>query len=179
MELINTQLKHYLIFIQFIKPKSRLKILKIGLIGDLKLGRTVHSLCQIMSDFNPTFYFVSPDFLKMPNSIKNDLIEKNIKYEQLNNIDSVINKLDILYVTRLQKERFSDIEAYNRVKSYYTISANILENVKSNLKILHPLPRVNEILKDVDNLPYAYYFQQAKNGVFMRQAIILKLFNIV
>lgn len=145
--------------------------------GDLKLGRTVHSLCQIMSDFQPEFYFISPEFLKMPNSIKNYLTEKGIKYHQLNNVEEVIGELDILYVTRLQKERFSDSEAYERVKNYYSISEAMLKNVKDNLKILHPLPRVNEIATCVDHTPYAYYFEQAKNGMFMRQAIISRLFN--
>jgi aspartate carbamoyltransferase catalytic subunit len=161
------------------KTQKDLKNLKIGLVGDLKLGRTVHSLCQIMSDFNPEFYFVSPEFLKMPNSIKNYLTEKGINYHQLNNVEEVVGELDILYVTRLQKERFSDLEAYERVKDYYSITSKMLTDVKPNLKILHPLPRVNEISTCVDSTPYAYYFQQAKNGMFMRQAIISKLFGVV
>lgn len=161
------------------KTQGKLNNLKIGMVGDLKLGRTTHSLCEILSHFDPTFYFVSPHFLSMPEYIKDDLIKKGIKYYESSKIEDIINEVDILYVTRLQKERFSDIDAYEKVSNYYVINAEMLKNVKKNCKILHPLPRINEIATDVDKTPYAYYFQQVKNGMFMRQAIISKLFGVV
>lgn len=155
-----------------IKTQGTLENLTIGVVGDLRYGRTVHSLVQAMSDFNPTFYFASPSHLKMPRYILEDLAEKNIKFTEVSEAETNIDKLDIMYVTRIQKERFTDPEDYNKVKDSYVINASMLNNVKDNFKILHPLPRVNEIDTDVDSTSYAYYFQQAKNGVYMRQAII-------
>ena len=155
-----------------IKTQGSLENLTIGVAGDLKFGRTVHSLVQAMSDFNPKFKFISPSFLKMPKHIKEDLAEQNIDFEELDDIEDKIDELDILYVTRIQKERFADIEDYERVKGSYILNKSMLNNVKENFKVMHPLPRVDEISTDVDNTPYAYYFQQAKNGVYMRQAII-------
>ncbi len=155
-----------------IKTQGTLENLTIGVVGDLRYGRTVHSLVQAMSDFNPTFYFASPSHLRMPKYILEDLDEKQIKYTEVKEAEANIEKLDIMYVTRIQRERFTDPEDYEKVKDSYVINAAMLKNVKDNFKVMHPLPRVNEIDTDVDDTPYAYYFQQAKNGVYMRQAII-------
>ena len=155
-----------------IKTQKTLENLTIGVAGDLKFGRTVHSLVQALSDFNPKFKFISPSFLKMPQHIKDYLSEKNIEFEELDDIEEKIDQLDILYVTRIQKERFADPEDYERVKGSYILKKSMLGNVKDNFKVMHPLPRVDEINTDVDDTPFAYYFQQAKNGVYMRQAII-------
>ncbi|MGD9486699.1 MAG: aspartate carbamoyltransferase [Calditrichaceae bacterium] len=157
------------------KTQKKLDNLKIALLGDLKYGRTVHSLVYALSDFKPEFYFISPPSLAMPAYIKKDLSDKKIVYHEGQAIEDVINPLDILYVTRIQRERFADPEEYEKVKNTYILKSAMLAKVKENLKILHPLPRVNEISVDVDTTPYAYYFQQAKNGVFMRQAILTKL----
>lgn len=161
------------------KTQGSLKNLTVGMVGDLRLGRTVHSLAQALSDFNPKFYFASPRHLQMPSYIKDDLDRKNIEYEELPDVRDVVHELDIMYVTRIQKERFAVLEDYEKVKDSYIVSKEMLENVKPNFKVLHPLPRVNEITKDVDNTQYAYYFRQARNGVFMRQAIISDLLNLI
>ncbi len=155
-----------------IKTQGTLENLTIGIVGDLKFGRTVHSLVQALSDFGPKFYFISPSFLKMPEHIKDDLKEKEIEFEELKDIEEKINNMDLMYVTRIQKERFADPEDYEKVKDSYILTKAMLKNVKDSFKVLHPLPRVNEISTDVDDTKYAYYFQQAKNGVYMRQAII-------
>jgi aspartate carbamoyltransferase catalytic subunit len=155
-----------------IKTQGKLDNLKIGLAGDLRFGRTVHSLAQAMAVFGAEFKFISPSFLQMPDYIKDDLIEQNIKFEELKEMDGNINDLDILYVTRIQKERFADPEDYEKVKGSYVLNKAMLDNVKDNFKVLHPLPRVDEIHPDVDDTEFAYYFPQAKNGVYTRQAII-------
>ena len=160
------------------KTQGSLKNLTIGMVGDLRLGRTVHSLSQALSDFNPKFYFASPGHLQMPNYIKDDLDKNGIEYHEIEDIKEVMHELDIMYVTRIQKERFAVLEDYEKVKDSYIITKKLLEGVKNNFKVLHPLPRVNEITTEVDDTKYAYYFQQAKNGVFMRQAIITTLLNL-
>ncbi len=160
------------------KTQGTLKDLTIGMVGDLRLGRTVHSLSQALSDFNTKFYFASPSHLQMPNYIKDDLDKKGIEYHEIEDIKEVMPELDIMYVTRIQKERFAVLEDYEKVKDSYIITKKLLEGVKTNFKVLHPLPRVNEITTEVDDTEYAYYFQQAKNGVFMRQAIITDLLNL-
>ena len=161
------------------KTQGSLENLKIAMIGDLRLGRTVHSLAQALSDFNPTFYFASPRHLQMPKYIKDELRAKQIQFEEIEDIKPIMPELDIMYVTRIQKERFAVLEDYEKVKDAYIIDNKILENVKSNFKLMHPLPRVNEIKPEVDSNPHAYYFPQAKNGVFMRQAIISKIMKLV
>jgi aspartate carbamoyltransferase catalytic subunit len=160
------------------KTQGTLKNLTIAMVGDLRLGRTVHSLSQAMSDFNPKFYFASPKHLQMPKYIKDDLRKKRVEFHEIEDIKEVMSELDVMYVTRIQKERFAVIEDYEKVKDSYIITKKLLEGVKSTFKIMHPLPRVNEIALDVDDTEYAYYFQQAKNGVFMRQAIIATLLNL-
>ena len=153
------------------KTQGTLSNLNITMVGDLKYGRTVHSLLMAMSHFNPTFHFVAPDKL---------FCEQNhIPYfEHTEFSEEVINQADILYMTRVQRERFTDLMEYEKVKNVYTLHNSMLEHSKDNLRILHPLPRVNEISYDVDSNPKAYYFQQAKNGLFARQAIICKVLGI-
>ena len=157
------------------KTQDSMQNLKVCMLGDLRYGRTVHSLAFALGEFNPEFYFVSPEILQMPKYILDELDQLGIKYTQTENLDEIVKELDVLYVTRIQKERFTDPEDYEKVKSSYVITPEILKDAKKNFKILHPLPRVDEISVDVDKLDCAYYFQQAKNGVFMRQAIITKL----
>ncbi len=154
------------------KTQGTLENLTITLVGDLKYGRTVHSLILALSHFNPTFNLVSPPTLKLPEEYKLFLKKNNISFYEHENIYDTIPYSDIIYMTRIQKERFSDPIEYEKVKNYYVLKNNMLENTKVNLKILHPLPRVNEIDTDVDPNPKAYYFQQARNGVYVRQAII-------
>lgn len=160
------------------KTQGKLTDLKIALVGDLKYGRTVHSLIQAMSYFNPTFYFVAPDELKMPQEYKTFLDEKGIKYEEYHDMADVLPLVDILYMTRVQKERFSDLLEYERVKNTYVLRNDMLGVTKDNLRVLHPLPRVGEIATDVDQSPKAYYFEQAKNGMFTRMAIIAAILGV-
>ena len=161
------------------KTQGTLSNLNITMVGDLKYARTVHSLLMAMSHFNPTYHFVSPDELKMPIEYKLFCEQNHIPYfEHTEFSEEVINQADILYMTRVQRERFTDLMEYEKVKNVYTLQISMLEHSKANLRILHPLPRVNEISYDVDSNPKAYYFQQAKNGLFARQAIICKVLGI-
>lgn len=158
------------------KTQGTLENLNITMVGDLKYGRTVHSLIMAMSHFHPTFHFVAPDELKMPDEYKIFCDNLHIPYyEHQEFSEEIINQADILYMTRVQRERFTDLMEYEKVKNVYTLRNCMLDNSKDNLRILHPLPRVTEIDYDVDNNPKAYYFQQAKNGLFARQAIICKV----
>ena len=142
------------------------------MVGDLKYGRTTHSLLQAMSHFSPKFIFTSPEELKMPKEYKDFLDRRGIEYIETSSLNEHLNDCDILYMTRVQQERFTDPMEYERVKDVYTLNASMLGNVKDNMKILHPLPRVTEIDQDVDDTPYAYYFKQAENGLYVRMAII-------
>ena len=160
------------------KTQGCLENLNIFLVGDLKYGRTVHSLIMAMSHFNPTFNFISPDTLKIPNEYKMYLDEKGIKYYEHTNFTEYIKDADIMYMTRVQRERFSDPIEYEKVKDIYVLKNEMLEGTKENLKILHPLPRVNEIDVEVDNNEKAYYFTQALNGVYTRQAIISSILGL-
>jgi len=160
------------------KTQGTLENLNIFLVGDLKYGRTVHSLLMALSDFNPTFNFISPEFLKIPKEYKLFLESKNIKYYEHEDFTEYIKDADIIYMTRVQKERFSDPIEYEKVKNVYILRNDMLNNSKENLKILHPLPRVNEINDDVDDNPKAYYFEQALNGVYTRQAIISTILDL-
>lgn len=161
------------------KTQGTLENLTITMVGDLKYGRTVHSLLMAMQYFNPTFRFVACKELEMPAEYK-DFCDKNgIKYTEHTDFSAdVINSSDIIYMTRVQRERFTDIMEYERVKNLYTLHNAMLDNSRDNLRILHPLPRVNEIDYDVDDNPKAYYFQQAQNGLYARQAIICKALGI-
>ena len=154
------------------KTQGTLENLSIYLVGDLKYGRTVHSLITAMRHFNPTFHFIAPKELAMPAEYKLYCKEHGIKYfEHTAFNEKVIADADILYMTRVQKERFSDLMEYERVKNVYILRRDMLRNAKDNMKIMHPLPRVNEIAYDVDDDPHAYYIQQAQNGLYARAAI--------
>lgn len=154
------------------KTQGTLENLKIALVGDLKYGRTTHSLAQAMSNFNATFYLVSPEELRMPPSLIQTIKDNKLEYHELKDLEEAIPQVDILYMTRIQRERFADPLEYERVKNSYILKNSMLSNSKPNLKVLHPLPRVNEISIDVDSNPKAYYFQQALNGVYMREALL-------
>lgn len=161
------------------KTQGTLENLTITMVGDLKYGRTVHSLLMAMYYFNPTFNFVACDELKMPQEYKDFCDAHNIKYTETTEFsEDVINQSDIIYMTRVQRERFTDLMEYERVKNLYNLHNSMLDNSKENVRILHPLPRVNEISQDVDDNPKAYYFQQAQNGLYARQAIICKVLGL-
>jgi aspartate carbamoyltransferase catalytic subunit len=160
------------------QTQGTLDNLHVAFVGDLKYGRTVHSLVIALCNYNTTFHFVSPNVLKLPSSIKMHIKNNNLNYHQYNDMNEVIGNTDILYMTRIQRERFSDPLEYERVKDLYILEKNMLIDFKENLKILHPLPRVNEISEDIDNTPQAYYFQQALNGVFVRQALITSILGL-
>ena len=161
------------------KTQGTLDNLNIFLVGDLKYGRTVHSLLMALRHFNPTFHFIAPKELAMPEEYKAYCREHGIKYveyEEFN--EDVIAEADILYMTRVQRERFTDLMEYERVKDVYILKASMLAKARENMKILHPLPRVNEISYEVDDMPHAYYFQQAQNGLYAREAIICDVLNM-
>ncbi len=159
------------------QEKGRLDNYTVGLCGDLKFGRTVHSLIVALSRYeNIKFVLISPNELKIPEYLKQDILDKkNIEYIETENLEECINKLDILYMTRVQKERFLNEEEYVRLKDVYILDKQKLEKAKEDLCILHPLPRVNEISTEIDDDPRAAYFRQAEYGKYMRMAIILKL----
>ncbi|MCU0460421.1 MAG: aspartate carbamoyltransferase [Bacteroidales bacterium] len=160
------------------KTQGTLDNLNIFMVGDLKYGRTVHSLMMAMSRWNATFNFISPEELRMPDEFKLYLDNLGLKYYEHTDFTDIISKADIIYMTRVQKERFSDPIEYEKVKNVYVLRNSMLGNTKHNMRILHPLPRVNEINTDVDTNPKAYYFEQALNGVFTRQAILCTLLGI-
>lgn len=161
------------------KTQGTLENLTITMVGDLKYGRTVHSLLMAMRYFNPTFNFVSCEELRMPKEYKELCDRYGIKYTEYTEFTpEVINATDILYMTRVQRERFTDIMEYEKVKNLYTLRNAMLENARPNLRVLHPLPRITEIDQDVDDNPKAYYFEQARNGLFARQAIICRALGI-
>lgn len=161
------------------KTQGTLENLHIYLIGDLKYGRTVHSLLIAMRHFNPVFHFVAPAELAMPDEYKLYCRAHGIRFVEDSRFDEEsIAEADILYMTRVQRERFSDLMEYERVKDTYILRASMLGKAKPNMKILHPLPRVNEIAYDVDDDPHAYYFDQARNGLYAREAIICDVLGI-
>ena len=161
------------------KTQGTLENLNIYLVGDLKYGRTVHSLIMAMRHFNPTFHFIAPEELAMPEEYKLYCRQHGIKYiEHTDFNEDVIAGADIIYMTRVQKERFSDLMEYERVKDVYILKNDMLGKAKENMKILHPLPRVNEIAYDVDENPHAYYIQQAQNGLYAREAILCDVLGI-
>lgn len=157
------------------ETQGRLDKLKIALAGDLKYGRTIHSLVQALIFFKPRLYFISPETLKLPNYLKEELKASKINFSEHKDFGEVIRKINILYMTRIQKERFPDLLDYEKVKNLYILNVEDLKKARSNFKILHPLPRVNEIEKAVDKTKHAYYFQQAENGLFVRQALLTLL----
>lgn len=159
------------------ETQGRLDNLNIAFVGDLKYGRTVHSLTQALAKFdNNRFFFIAPEALAMPDYICEELDEAGLQYSFHNDMESVIPELDILYMTRVQKERFDESE-YAHIKSAYVLTASLLEGARGNMKVLHPLPRVDEITTDVDKTPHAYFFQQAENGVYAREALLALVLN--
>nr|WP_314831739.1 aspartate carbamoyltransferase [uncultured Porphyromonas sp.] len=151
----------------------------IALVGDLKYGRTVHSLIVGMAPFRPRFIFVSPPELSMPEECKDFCRQAGIPFTETTDFTpEVIRSVDILYMTRVQRERFIDLEEYERVKNVYVLTASMLEGCRENLRILHPLPRVNEIALDVDDTPQAYYVEQAQGGLYVRQSILCEVLGI-
>jgi aspartate carbamoyltransferase catalytic subunit len=160
------------------KTQGSLDNIHIAMIGDLKYGRTVHSLVQALSLFGATFHFVSPESLKMPSAVKTWVKKAGLEYHQYTDIMDIMPIADILYMTRIQGERFPDPLEYEKVKNSYILENSMLETSKDSMRVLHPLPRVNEITEDVDDNPKAYYFQQAKNGVYVRQAILAAIVGL-
>ena len=161
------------------QTQGTLENLTITMVGDLKYGRTVHSLLEAMHFFNPRFKFVACQELRMPDQYKKYCERLGIEYEETTEFnEDIINQTDILYMTRVQRERFSDLMEYERVKNVYTLTASMLKGCKPNLRVLHPLPRVTEIAQDVDDTPQAYYFEQALNGLYTREAIICRALGI-
>ena len=161
------------------KTQGTLENQVITMVGDLKYGRTVHSLLEAMHFWNPRFNFVACEELKMPDKYKRFCEMHGIEYRETTDFsEEEINESDILYMTRVQGERFSDVLEYERTKSLYTLHNDMLKNSKPNLKVLHPLPRITEISQDVDDNPKAYFFQQAKNGLYARQAILCRALGI-
>ncbi len=160
------------------KTQGKLDDLDIVFVGDLKYGRTVHSLVIAMTNFNCRFHLVSPLELKLPSYVKMHIKEKNLEYYQYTDLSEAIPKADIIYMTRIQRERFSDPIEYEKVKNSYILNKSLLTDVKTNMRILHPLPRVNEINEDVDTMPQAYYFQQAQNGLYVRQALLKLILGV-
>ncbi|HHL2561113.1 TPA: aspartate carbamoyltransferase [Yersinia enterocolitica] len=159
------------------ETQGRLDGINIAMVGDLKYGRTVHSLTQALAKFSGNrFFFIAPDALAMPAYILEMLEEKGIEYSLHESIEEVVPELDILYMTRVQKERLDPSE-YANVKAQFVLRAADLNGAQDNLKVLHPLPRIDEITTDVDKTPYAYYFQQAGNGIFARQALLALVLN--
>jgi len=154
--------------------QGRLNELHIAFVGDLKYGRTVHSLAQALSRFNARLYFVAPKQLPMPDYICDELRQQGVRYSFHQNMQEVIDKVDVLYMTRLQKERFDPTE-FEQIKQLFVLTPEIVAEGKDSMRILHPLPRVDEITKAVDDLPHAYYFQQAANGIPTRQAMLALL----
>lgn len=161
------------------KTQGTLENLNIFMVGDLKYGRTVHSLLMAMAHFNPVFNFIAPEELSMPQEYKQFLDQRGIAYREYTEFNDIINDADILYVTRVQRERFTDPMEYEKVKNVYVLRNKMLQATKDNLRVLHPLPRVNEIHEDVDDNPKAYYFEQARNGMFTRMAIIANALGLV
>ena len=162
------------------REKGRFTNLTIGLCGDLKFGRTVHSLIEAMARYeNVRFVLISPEELKLPSYVKKDILQKKgIPYTQTTDLESVMPELDVLYMTRVQRERFFNEDEYVRLKDSYILTPEKLKTAKESLSILHPLPRVNEISVAIDDDPRACYFKQALNGKYMRMALILKLLGV-
>lgn len=154
------------------KIKGKLEDLHIGFVGDLKYGRTVHSLVIALSHFSPTFYFIAPDELQIPESYLDELFQKKVKYHKTSDLARFSKELDVIYATRIQKERFPDPLEYEKFKGIYRIDEAFLQNVKKELKIMHPLPRVDEIDKSVDTTDHAAYFEQAAYGIPVRKALL-------
>lgn len=155
-----------------LETQKTLESLSVALVGDLKYGRTTHSLAQALAHFGARLFFVAPDALQMPNHICDELQTNGITYSLHQKIEDVIKKVDILYMTRIQGERFADLMDYERVKNAFILNASMLNGAKPNMRVMHPLPRVNEIATEIDTTKHAYYFEQAENGLYTRQALL-------
>jgi len=149
--------------------------LKIAMVGDLRFGRTVHSLTKLLTLFDVSLRYVSPDILRIPMNILNPVIDAGIDVRETNDVSEVIEQCDVLYVTRVQKERFTDMTEYDGVKSYYEITPELMQRAKDKMIVMHPLPRVGEISEAVDDDPRAAYFRQVKNGMFIRMALLAEV----
>jgi aspartate carbamoyltransferase catalytic subunit len=160
-----------------LEAKSKVDGLKIGLVGDLLNSRTIHSLIHLLALYKPRLYCIAPELLQLPAPYQETLRRAGVEFELLNSWDEVISKLDVIYVTRVQKERFESINEYNQVKDSFIFDSSVLAKTKQDAIILHPLPRVNEITPDVDADPRARYFEQARNGLFVRMALLQMLFS--
>lgn len=156
--------------------QGRLDNLRVAFVGDLKYGRTVHSLAQALCCFQPTFYFVAPHVLQMPAYIEQNLREQGVSFDYLDSLQAAVNEVDILYMTRVQKERFDPTE-YMHIASRYVLTPELLASARPSMRVLHPLPRIDEILPSVDRSSHAYYFQQAENGVYAREALLALVMN--
>ncbi len=154
------------------KEKGRIDGLTMGFVGDLKFGRTVHSLCLALGHFKVRMFFIAPESLQMPESYLREMDEKGIAYEMEESLQKAVKELDIIYMTRIQKERFPDITEYNKLKGTYQIDKSLLAYAKKDVRIMHPLPRIDEIKRDLDETENAAYFRQAGNGIPVRQAVI-------
>ena len=163
------------------KVKGKLENLSIGFLGDLKYGRTAHSLAYAMSNFNAEMYFISPSSLRIPKDYLEELESRNVSYHEVESINEVSSKLDILYCTRIQKERFVDPVDYEKVRGIYKLSKSVMDelNVKDDLKILHPLPRVDEMDESLDATSYAVYFQQAHSGIPVRETFLARVLGAI
>ncbi|OHB89790.1 MAG: aspartate carbamoyltransferase [Planctomycetes bacterium RIFCSPHIGHO2_02_FULL_40_12] len=163
------------------KVKGKLENLSIGFLGDLKYGRTAHSLAYAMSNFNAEMYFISPSSLRIPKDYLEELESRNVSYHEVESINEVSSKLDILYCTRIQKERFADPVEYEKVRGIYKLSKSVMDelNVKDDLKILHPLPRVDEMDESLDATSYAVYFQQAHSGIPVRETLLATVLGAI
>jgi len=151
--------------------------IKIALLGDLLYGRTIHSLLHLLGAYNVDIFLISPEQLKLPEKYKNYLDKKGIDYKEIDNIKKIIKEIDVLYVTRIQKERFNSEDEYEKLKNSYKIDSEMLKEMKDNAIIMHPLPRVNEISTDIDDDKRAAYFRQAKNGLYIRMALLEMIFK--
>ena len=154
------------------KELGQIDGLKVAMVGDLRYGRTVHSLTNLLSQYDVSLRFVSPDTLRLPLDMMNDLIDRGIKVRETNKVADVIQNADVLYVTRIQKERFSDLTQYEEVKNFFEITPEIMEQAKQKMIVMHPLPRVGEIHYKIDRDPRAAYFRQVQNGMFIRMALL-------
>ncbi len=163
------------------KAKSDIENLSIGFLGDLKYGRTAHSLAYALAHFNADMYFISPPSLRMPKDYMEELEIRNVSYQEVETISEVSDNLDILYCTRIQKERFAEPVEYEKVKGLYKLSKSVMDElkVKDDLKILHPLPRVDEMDESLDTTEYAMYFQQAYSGIPVREALLASVLGVI
>ncbi len=161
-----------------LKTQGSLDKLHVAFVGDLKYGRTIHSLVIAMCNYNTTFHLVSPVELKLPSSVKMFIKERQLTYHQYTDLAEVIPQVDVLYMTRIQRERFSDPLEYERIKNAYILDKNMIRKTREHFRVLHPLPRVNEIDILVDDSPKAYYFEQALNGVYVRQALMALILGL-